>query len=160
MLLTHKPKRYTERQVYRIKQQLISMRQMVAPQRQVLANAIGEERLTRTDESRDLFRHLYERLVQVYDIIDSQRDLSSNVLDLIQSQASARLGDAMTRLTIFSMVFLPLTFITGFFELNFITTESEMRIPLPGQMVFIIMLIVMTIIASTMIWFFRKREWI
>jgi magnesium transporter len=159
-LLVEKPKRSTERHVYRLKQQLINLRQMVAPQRQVLANAIGEERFTRSDESRDLFRHLYERLLQVYDIIDSQRDLSSNVLDLIQSQASARLGDAMSRLTIFSMIFLPLTFIIGLFELNFITTEPELRIPIPGLLVFVAIVLVMALIASVMIWFFRKQEWI
>lgn len=159
-LLTEKPKRFTERYVYRLKQQLINLRQMVAPQRQVLSSAIGEERFTRSDESRDLFRHLYERLLQVYDIIDSQRDLSSNVLDLVQSQSSSRLSDAMSRLTIFSMIFLPLTFIIGLFELNFVTTEPELRIPVPGLLMFILIVAVMAMIAGAMIWFFRKQEWI
>lgn len=160
LLLTQKPKRHTERSVYRIKQQLITMRQMVAPQRQVLSNAIGEERLTRTDESRDLFRHLYERLLQIYDIIDSQRDLSSNVLDLIQSQASAKLSDAMTRLTIFSMIFLPITFISGLFELNFVTTQTELQIPLSGILTFLLIMGVMVVIAVAMIWFFRRQDWL
>ena len=63
--------------------------------------------------------------MRIYDLIDSQRDLSSNVLDLIQSQESQRLGRAVNRLTIFSMIFLPLTFITGLFELNFISTTDQ-----------------------------------
>jgi len=160
LLLTQKPKRHTERSVYRIKQQLITMRQMVAPQRQVLSNAIGEERLTRSEDSRDLFRHLYERLLQIYDIIDSQRDLSSNVLDLIQSQSSAKLSEAMNRLTIFSMVFLPLTFIIGLFELNFVTTEPELRIPIPGLLMFFLIVSIMALIAAAMLWFFRRQDWL
>jgi magnesium transporter len=105
--------------VYRLKQNLIALRQMIAPQPEVLSSLIGEERLVRTNENRDLFRHLYERLMRVYDIIDSQQDLSSNVLDLLQSREAQELGKAVNRLTIFSMIFLPLTFIISLFGLNF-----------------------------------------
>ncbi|MGJ3237102.1 MAG: magnesium transporter CorA family protein [Anaerolineae bacterium] len=148
------------RQVYRIKQQLISLRQMVAPQREVLSNVIGEERLTRNNEDRDLFRHLYERLMRVYDLIDSQRDLSSNVLDLIQSQESQRLGRAVNRLTIFSMLFLPLTFITGVFELNFISTTEALELPVSGLVLSLLIFLVMLAIVTTMIWYFRQQKWL
>ena len=87
--------------IFRIKQQLIKLRQMIAPQREVFSNVIGEPRLTQNGNTRDLFRHLYERLLRVYDIIDSQRDLSSNVLDMIQNQESRRLVEAVNRLMIF-----------------------------------------------------------
>lgn len=149
-----------QREVYRIKQQLITLRQMVSPQREVLSNVIGEERFTRTTENRELFRHLYERLMRVYDLIDSQRDLSSNVLDLIQSQTSAHLGEAVSRLTIFSMIFLPLTFIIGLFELNFVTTEPELRIPIPGITVLGVLLVIMSLIVGGMMWFFRRQKWL
>lgn len=159
-ILEKHDKNQAQRHVYRVKQQLIQLRQMVAPQREVLSAAIGEERLTRTTENRDLFRHLYERLVRVYDIIDSQRDLSSNVLDLIQSQESAHLAEAVNRLTIFSMIFLPLTFLSGIFELNFITTEPELRIPIPGISLLGIILLLMFVIMSIMVWYFRRRGWL
>jgi magnesium transporter len=133
---------------------------MVAPQREVLSNVIGEERLARTNENRDLFRHLYERLMRVYDIIDSQRDLSSNVLDLLQSRESQKLGKAVNRLTIFSMIFLPLTFISGFFELNFITPTAPLLIPLTGTMLFILIILSMVVIVGGMIWFFRRQGWV
>lgn len=148
------------RKVYRIKQQLIGLRQMVAPQREVLSNVIGEERLTRSNEDRDLFRHLYERLMRVYDLIDSQRDLSSNVLDLIQSQESTRLGRAVNRLTIFSMIFLPLTFITGLFELNFISTTDQLQLPISGFALFLMILFSMIFIVALMVWYFRQQRWL
>ncbi len=150
----------TRRKVYRIKQQLITLRQMVAPQREVLSNVIGEERLSRSNENRDLFRHLYERLMRVYDLIDSQRDLSSNVLDLIQSQESTRLGQAVNRLTIFSMIFLPLTFITGLFELNFISTTDQFQLPISGFGLFFAILFSMIAIVSLMVWYFRRQRWL
>jgi magnesium transporter len=148
------------RKLYRMKQQLIALRQMVAPQREALSNVIGEERLTRTNENRDLFRHLYERLMRVYDIVDSQRDLLSNVFDLIQSHESQKLGDAVNRLTIFSMIFLPLTFLIGIFELNFVTTDPPLSIPVPGLLMLGIIITMMLFIVIGMVWFFRRRGWL
>lgn len=159
-LLDDKKGDLTRRKIYRIKQQLITLRQMVAPQREVLSNVIGEERLTRSVENRDLFRHLYERMMRIYDLIDSQRDLSSNVLDLIQSQESQRLGRAVNRLTIFSMIFLPLTFITGLFELNFISTTDQFQIPMSGFGLFLTILCAMVAIVGGMVAYFRHQGWL
>jgi magnesium transporter len=149
-----------QRSVYRVKQQLILLRQMVAPQREVISNVIGEERLSRTSEERELFRHLYERLLRIYDVIDSQRDLASNVLDLIESQESSKLATAVNRLTVLSMIFLPLTFLVGLFGLNFVTTKPEWEIPLPGDSVFILILLFTALSAAAMAYYFRKRGWL
>lgn len=159
-LLSDKPSKAIQQDIYIIKQQLFALRQMVAPQREVLSNAIGEERLTRTSENRDLFRHLYERLMRIYDLIDSQRDLSSNVLDLLQNRASSKLAETVNRLTIFSMIFLPLTVITGLFELNFVTAESQFQVPISGLSMFFIIIGIMIMVVTVMVWFFRKRKWL
>ncbi len=154
------PPANAQRTVYRVKSQLIHLRQMVAPQREVLANALGEKRLAGSSEDRDLFRHLYERLLRIYDIIDSQRDLTSNVLDMIQSRESSRLADAVNRLTIFSMIFLPLTFFVGMFELNFATTSDQLTLPISGGVMFIMVIVAMVVSASLMVWFFRYKKWL
>lgn len=150
----------SQKAVFRVKNQLIELRQMVAPQREVLSNVIGEERVAKTGESRDLFRHLYERLLRIYDVIDAQRDLTSNILDLIESQEAAKLGNAVNRLTILSMIFLPLTFITGLFGLNFVTTEPEFRIPLSGAFVMLIIIMITMFFGAILILMFRRRGWL
>lgn len=150
----------SEHAVYRIKQQLIALRQMVAPQREVLSSVIGEERLAETGENRDLFRHLYERLLRVYDVIDSQRDLSSNVLDLMRTQTSNRLAEAVNRLTLLSMIFLPLTFIIGLFGLNFVTTQPEFQLPIDGALMFTLIVIMTGVSGSWLLWFFRRKGWL
>lgn len=148
------------RPVYRIKQQLINLRQMVAPQREVISSVIGEQRLGETDNIRDLFRHLYERLLRVYDVIDSQRDLSSNVLDVMQNLESRRMVEAVNRLTIFSMIFLPLTFLSAFFELNFATTSQPVVIPIDGSIMFGLIILAMVISTIAMTVMFRRRGWL
>jgi magnesium transporter len=150
----------TQRSIFVIKQQLVNLRQMIAPQREVLSNVIGEERLTKTSENRDLFRHLYERLLRVYDVIDAQRDLASNVLDLLESQDASRLATIVGRLTVFSMIFLPLTFLVSLFGLNFVTTRPELSIPLPGDVVFVFLIIFTIVAGSLMTWYFRRRGWL
>lgn len=152
--------RQSRRSIYRIKQQLINLRQMVAPQREVLSNAIGEKRLAENSDIRHLLRHLYERLLRVYDVIDSQRDLSSNVLDMLQNQESRRMMEAVNRLTIFSMIFLPLTFFTGLFELNFATTSNPVVLPISGALLFGLVMGAMIISASLMTYIFRRQRWI
>jgi len=149
-----------QKSVFRLKQQLINLRQMVAPQREVVSNVIGEDRLASTPEDRDLFRHLYERLLRVYDVIDSQRDLASNVLDLLGSQDSGNLAKAVSRLTILSMLFLPPTFIVGLFGLNFVTTQTEFTIPVSGALLFGIIVVMTVMLSAGLAWFFRKQGWL
>lgn len=146
--------------IYPLKQQLIAMRQMVSPQREVMSSMIGEKRVAQNPDTRDLFRHLYERLLRVYDIIDSQRDLASNVLDMIQNQEGRKLAEAVNRLTIFSMIFLPLTFLTGLFELNFTTTSNPFELPISGALLFFGVIVAMIVSAGIMLLVFRQRGWL
>ena len=98
--------------------------------------------------------------MRVYDIIDSQRDLSSNVLDMMQNQESRKLIEAVNRLTIFSMIFLPLTFLSGLFELNFATTSEPFILPVSGALLFVFVIGAMTLSASVMTYTFRRRGWL
>lgn len=145
--------------VYAIKTQLMNLRQMIAPQREVLSNILGEARLGE-DEIRDLFRHLYERLLRVYDLIDAQRDLSSDVLGMMENQESRRMVDAVNRLTVFSMIFLPLTFFSSLFELNFVETPNPLILPITGSVMLILVVLAMAGSAGGMYFFLRRRGWI
>jgi magnesium transporter len=149
-----------QKSVYRIKHHLIELRQMIAPQREVLSNLIGEQRVSSQEDIRDLFRHLYERLLGIYDLIDSQRDLTSNVMEVINNQHSRKMSETLTRLTIFSMVFLPLTFFIGFFQLPFATIKNPVELPISGQAIFVILTVLMITSVVGMISVFRHRGWV
>lgn len=146
--------------VYAIKQKLIALRQMVAPQREVISNVIGEERLSRNGETRDLFRHLYERLLRIYDVIDAQRDLSTNVLDMIESQETNKMAEAVNRLTVLSMIFLPMTFLTGFFQLNIAQAPDPFVLPISGTTFFLLIMVMMIGSGVVMTYLFRRKGWL
>jgi magnesium transporter len=160
LMANGKPADTARKPLYIIKQQLISLRQMIGPQREVLSNAIGEERISEKAEIRDLLRHLYERLLRIYDVVDAQRDLSNNVLDMIESRDSNKLAATVNRLTLLSMIFLPLTFITSLFELNFATTSEPVILPISGRAMLWLVLGLMALSVGGMAYLFKKRGWL
>ena len=149
-----------QKSVYRIKQHLIGLRQMIAPQREVLSNLMGEQRVSSSEDIRDLFRHLYGRLLGIYDVIDSQRDLTNNVLDIIAHQQSHKVGQAVNRLTIISMVFLPFTFFVGLFDSNFFTIGESVILPINGLVISIVVTLMMIASIVVMRMVFQRRDWV
>jgi magnesium transporter len=114
----------TERQLqnlFGMKRQLVAMRKVVTPQRDLFARSIDElsELPGLQLDERDYFRDVYDHLIRISDLIDSYRDLLSNTTDLYLSTVSNRQNEVMKQLAIVGTIFLPLSFITGFFGMNF-----------------------------------------
>jgi magnesium transporter len=107
--------------LFALKRQLVAMRKVVTPQRDLFARSIDQIASLpglQLDE-RDYFRDVYDHLIRISDLIDSYRDLLSGATDLYLSTVSNRQNDVMKQLTVIATVFLPLGFITGFFGQNF-----------------------------------------
>lgn len=156
-LLNDRDDKQAQKSVYKIKQQLIKLKQMIAPQREVLSNLLGEQRVSNNGEIRDLFRHLYERLLGIYDVIDSQRDLTGNVLEIIATQQAGKVGESVDRLTIISMVFLPFTFLLSMFDANFFNIGQSVTIPINGLAIAIIVTGLMIVSIVVMHRVFQRR---
>lgn len=107
--------------LFSLKRQLVAMRKVVTPQRDLFARSvdqIAELPGLQLDE-RDYFRDVYDHLIRISDLIDSYRDLLSGATDLYLSTVGNRQNEAMKQLTVIATIFLPLAFITGFFGQNF-----------------------------------------
>ena len=107
--------------VFVLKRQVVDMRKMVTPQRDMVASMLTQVIPIpgMTAESERYVRDLYDHLIRISDLVDSLRDLLSGSLDAYMSMVSNRLNDVMKQLTIIATVFLPLSFLTGFFGQNF-----------------------------------------
>jgi magnesium transporter len=107
--------------LFEMKRGLIEMRKVIAPQRDMMAsiNAGVTDVPGMTDEATRYFRDLYDHLIRLADLVDSYRDLLSSVMDTHLSTVSNRLNLVMKQLTIIATIFLPLSFLTGFFGQNF-----------------------------------------
>ncbi len=114
----------TERQLQRLfalKRELVAMRKVITPQRDLFARSVDQiaELPGLELDERDYFRDIYDHLIRISDLIDSYRDLLSGATDLYLSTVSNRQNDVMKQLTVIATIFLPLSFITGFFGQNF-----------------------------------------
>jgi magnesium transporter len=116
-----KPRESQLAELFALKRQLVDMRKLVTPQRDMASEMMsGVVTIPgMTAESERYIRDLYDHLIRISDMVDSYRDLLSGSLDAYMSMVSNRLNDVMRQLTIIATVFLPLSFLTGFFGQNF-----------------------------------------
>lgn len=114
----------SERQLQRVfalKRQLVTLRRVVTPQRDIFARSVEQiAELSGLDsDSHDYFRDVYDHLIRISDLVDSYRDLLSGCTDLYLSTVANRQGEVSKQLTIIATYFLPLSVLTGFFGQNF-----------------------------------------
>ncbi|MEZ5101646.1 MAG: magnesium transporter CorA family protein [Thermoleophilia bacterium] len=119
--IAERPDQEQLRRIFLLKRRLIALRRVVAPQRDLVATiANGVADLPGTGEEADRrFRDVYDHLIRLVETLDSYRDLLSGITDVYLSTVSNRLSDITKRLAAVATIFLPLTFITGFFGQNF-----------------------------------------
>jgi magnesium transporter len=108
-------------EIFAMKRLLVGMRKAVTPQRDLFAGLMGgvSELPGMTTEAERHFRDVYDHLIRISDLIDTYRDLLTSSMDVFLSTVSNRLNVVMKQLAVIATVFLPLTFITGFFGQNF-----------------------------------------
>jgi magnesium transporter len=109
-------------QMFAVKRQLVELRKVVTPQRDLfarLASGVVEFPGLQDDEVLRYFRDVYDHLIRISDLVDTYRDLMTGAMDVYLSTVSNRLNDVMKKLTIIATIFLPLSWLTGFFGQNF-----------------------------------------
>jgi magnesium transporter len=104
-----------------LRRELVELRRIVTPQRDLLARGIDDilEIPGLEADSRNYFRDVYDHSIRISDQIDSYRDLLSGSRDAYLSVVSNRLNQITKQLTVMATIFLPLSFIVGFFGQNF-----------------------------------------
>jgi magnesium transporter len=145
--------------LFSLKRELIAMRKIITPQRDLFANSVDQiaELPGLELDERDYFRDIYDHLIRISDLIDSYRDLLSGATDLYLSTVSNRQNDVMKQLTVIATIFLPLSFITGFFGQNFgfmithITHEWAFWVVGVGSML---------ATCAGLLVFFRRKGWV
>jgi magnesium transporter len=108
-------------EIFAMKRLLVGMRKAVTPERDMFASLMGgvAELPGMTPDDERYFRDIYDHLIRISDLIDTYRDLLSSSMDVFLSTVSNRLNIVMKQLAVIATIFLPLTFITGFFGQNF-----------------------------------------
>ena len=154
-----KPRRETLEQIFALKRLLLTMRRILLPQREVLNKLARDDFRVIDPRDRIFFRDIYDHLVRLHDLNESLRDLVSGALDTYLSVTNNRMNEIMKVLTIITTFFMPITFITGFFGMNFFEPVAHL-VGWTSQQVFTAMMTIMIGLPLMMYFWMRGRTWL
>lgn len=144
--------------IFTLKRATIHLRRVVGPQREVLNKLARDDFAVIDSRTRVYFRDVYDHLVRMHDITETTRDLVSGTLDTYLSVINNRMNDIMKTLTVITTMFMPISFLTGFFGMNFFAANP----PFPfwtSSPVFLIAFLLMFVVPLSMYFWIRKRGW-
>jgi len=154
------PDREVLDRIHRIKRNMILLRRSLWPQRDVVSRLLRDGENWISEPTHVYLRDCYDHTVQILDLVESYRELSASLLDIYMSSASMRLNDVMRVLTVIATIFMPLTFITGIYGMNFgNNTQSPWAMPeLRWYLGYpLVWLVIVATVAGMLAWFRRKR---
>lgn len=154
-----RPRKDTLENIFALKRLLLTMRRILLPQREVLNKLSREDYRVIDPKDRVFFRDIYDHLVRLHDLNENLRDLVSGVLDSYLSVTNNRMNEVMKTLTIITTLFMPITFVTGFFGMNFFEPVAHF-LHWTSEQTFDIMLGIMVSLPIVMYLWMRRRTWV
>ncbi|MBI9043906.1 MAG: magnesium/cobalt transporter CorA [Anaerolineaceae bacterium] len=145
-------------QIFNLKRILLSLRRTFLPQREVLNKLSRDDFKLIQKKDQIYFRDLYDHLVRLHEINEGMRDLVNGALEMYLSVVNNRMNEIMKILTFISVLFMPLTFLTGFFGMNFFQAVLPLE-SWTGTIAFLMVLSGMIIIPLSMFFWMRWRSW-
>jgi magnesium transporter len=154
------PSRAALDEIHQVKRELVLLRRMLWPQRDMLNSLIRED-YPQIDEHTKLYlRDCYDHSVHALDLVESYREMASSLLEIYLSSVSNRMNDVMKVLTVIATVFIPLSFVTGIYGMNFDRSVSPWNMPELGlRFGYPLLLLFMLALGAGMLLYFRRKRW-
>lgn len=164
-LLLTKPRREHRDQIMHLKHDLLAIRRIVWPTRELANNLLRNDHLNSQADIKIYLRDLYDHVVSLMDHAENYREISANLLDLYNTAVSNYMNEIMKVLTMISAIFIPLSFLAGLYGMNFVH-ESASGEPMPLNMPelyspfgYVTVIVVMVVIAIVQVLLFWKKGW-
>jgi magnesium transporter len=153
------PDKDTVQKVSRLKRGTIQLRRSLSPLREVLNKLARDDYRVIDTKDRIYFRDVYDHFVRLHDIAEGLRDLVGGVLDTYLSVVNNRMNEVMKTLTLITTLFMPISFVAGFFGMNFFQPVSDPLRPWTATPAFLITMIVFIGTPVGMYLWMRGRKW-
>lgn len=161
-----KPSKQTLREILDLKNELIKLRRIAWPERDKMNELLRMEEDIIPDNLKVYFRDAYDHTIQLIDLIDSHKEMSTSLVELYMSTVSNRMNEIMKVLTIISSIFIPLSFVAGVYGMNFSREDPEtgevFRLSMPELYLpysYPILIILMTALVLVQLYLFHKKGW-
>lgn len=153
--LIENPNRLSLRELYLLKRENIALRRVLSPLRDMLGAMLKENYNFIQGEDHWYWRDLYDHSLRALATLDIYRDTTASMLDIYLSSVNNKMNDTMRILTIFASIFIPLTFLSSLYGMNF-----EHMPELKWHYGYYALLGIMSFIALMMLWFFKRKKWL
>ena len=142
-------------EIRNVRADLLLLRRTVWPQREAIAALMRDDCALISDTTRTYLRDCYDHTIQLMDVIETYRELCADLRDYHLAEISLRSSEVMKTLTVIATLFMPLSFIAGFYGMNFrYMPELQIKSAYP------LTIAVMITVASSFLFFFRRKGWI
>jgi magnesium transporter len=132
------------------------MRRVLWPMREAIGDLTKPDKIVGiSDSARTYMRDVHDHCVQVMDILETFRELASNLTDLHISMTSQKMNEVVKVLTIMSTIFIPITFLAGVYGMNFNNLPE-----LQWEHGYAAFWVLCGSVVATLVWFFHKRGWL
>jgi magnesium transporter len=154
-----KPDNALVQRVFTLKRITVHLRRSLSPMREVL-NKLARDDYSQIDaRDRIYFRDVYDHLVRLHDIAEGLRDMVGGVLDTYLSVINNRMNDIMRTLTLITTLFMPISFVAGFFGMNFFQPVSANLIPWTDNPAYLVTLSLVVLTPFGMYLWMRRKGW-
>ncbi len=154
------PDRTDIENLQRTRRELLVLRQVLWPQREVMGRLAREECDSIPSDVRIYFRDCYDHAVQALEVSENFREMASGLLDIYLTSLSHRLNDVMKVLTIISTVFMPLSFLAGVYGMNFDRAHPQNMPELGLRYGYVGFWVICLVSTLSMLWWFKRKAWL
>lgn len=142
-------------EIHHLKKELLVLRKSIFPLREAISRFSKTDSVFVEESSLIFIRDLYDHTIQIMDMVETYRDMLNGLQDLFLTEVSFRMNKIMQLLTLISTIFIPLTFLSGIYGMNF-TYIPELQ----WKYGYFALLGVMFIIFVGSLIYFRLKKWI
>lgn len=154
------PNRCTLEKIYKVRRELLALRRAIWPLRDAINSLTRDGSELISPAVRVYLRDCYDHTVQVMDVVETYRELTSGLMEVYLSSISNKMNEIMKILTVISTIFIPLTFIVGVYGMNFNPEISPWNMPeINWYWGYPACWLVMIVIAAGLVYFFWRRGW-
>ncbi len=143
--------------IFAMKRNVVQIRKVINPQLESFSRLTSDTYGVVQPDNLIYYRDVHDHLIRIFEVVDAYRDQMSSALDAYLSMTSNRMNDVMKRLTVVAAIFLPITFLTGVFGMNFGAQPWVQNDP---GWLFYLSVVVMVTITAAQIMFYRRKRWI
>lgn len=154
-LLTGDPGKTLLNRIQRLKREIVSVRRYVSPIRELINEMLRSESPLIDEKTHIYLKDVSDHAVRIVESIELHRDVISGLMDIYISSVSNRMNEVMKVLTIFASIFIPMTFLTGIYGMNF-EHMPELKLPWTYPALWGVFLAIPAVLLT----YFRRKKWL